>query len=95
METKEEYIKKLWSYKSPAEIVLVMYQLIENSKWSKVEKDRTYAVLKGIVTYLDRGDTLMEHHRRYLHDEWQLVWLEQKDDSVKEEIKEWLLEPPF
>ena len=37
----------------------------------------------------------MEHHRRYLHDEWQLVWLEQKDDSVKEEIKEWLLEPPF
>ena len=52
METKEEYIKKLWSFKSPAEIVLVMYQLIENSKWSQLEKDKTYAVLKGIVTYL-------------------------------------------
>jgi hypothetical protein len=74
---------------------LVMYQLIENSKWSQVEKKKTFAVLKGIVTYLDRGDELLEHHRRYLRDEWQLVWVEQKDDSVKEEIKEWLLEPPF
>ena len=42
-----------------------MYQLIENSKWSQLEKDKTYAVLKGIVTYLDRGDELLEHHRRY------------------------------
>jgi hypothetical protein len=92
---KQDYINKLWSYKSPAEIVLVMYQLIDNSKWSQVEKDKTYAVLKGIVTYLDRGDDLMEHHRRYLRDEWQLVWMEQKDNSIKEEIKEWLLEPPF
>ena len=79
--------------KSPAEIVLVMHQLIENSNWSQVEKDKTYAVLRGIVTYLDRGDDLMEHHRRYLRDEWQLVWMEQKDNSVREEIKQWLLEP--
>ena len=92
---KKDYINKLWSKKSPAEIVLVMYQLIENSKWSQVEKDKTYAVLKGIVTYIDRGDNLMEHHRRYLRDKWQHVWMEQKDNSVKEEIKEWLLEPPF
>ena len=92
---KQEYINKLWSNKSPAEIVLVMYQLIDNTDSEQPAKDKTYAVLKGIVTYLDRGDVLMEHHRRYLHDEWQLVWLEQKDDSVKEEIKEWLLEPPF
>ena len=90
---KREYINKLWSKKSPAEIVLVMHQLIENSNWSQVEKDKTYAVLRGIVTYLDRGDDLMEHHRRYLRDEWQLVWMEQKDNSVREEIKQWLLEP--
>ena len=92
---KQEYINKLWSNKSPAEIVLVMYQLIDNTDSEQPAKDKTYAVLKGIVTYLDRGDELMEHHRRYLHDEWHLVWLEQKDDSVKEEIKQWLLEPPF
>lgn len=91
MTNKEEYISKLWASKPPAEIVLVMYQLIENSKWSKVEKDKTYAVMKGILAYLDRGDKLIEHHRRYLHDEWQLAWIEQKDNSVKEQIKEWLL----
>ena len=95
METKQEYINNLWGRKSPAEIVLVMYQLIDNSDSEQSAKDKTYAVLKGIVTYLDRGDELMEHHRRYLYDVWNVAWNAQKDNSVKEEIREWLLEPPF
>ena len=95
MKTKQEYISKLWSQKSPAEIVLVMYQLIDNMDSEQSAKDKTYAVLKGIVTYLDRGDELMEHHRSYLYDVWNLAWSRQKDNSVKEDIKEWLLEPPF
>ena len=92
---KPDYITKLWSRKSPSEIVLVMYNLIENSKWSKSEKDRTYAVMKGIIAYLDMGDDLLSHHRDYLRSKWKLAWEEQKDNSVKQEIKEWLLEPPF
>jgi len=92
---KSDYITKLWGRKSPSEIVLVMYNLIENSKWSELEKDRTYAVMKGILAYLDRGDDLLSHHRDYLRSEWKLAWEEQKDNSVKHEIKEWLLEPPF
>ena len=93
--SKSNYITKLWSRKSPSEIVLVMYNLIENSKWSELEKDRTYAVMKGILAYLDRGDDLLPHHRDYLHSEWKLSWEEQKDNSVKQEIKEWLLESRF
>ena len=95
METKQEYINKLWGRKSPAEVVLVMYQLIDNMDSEQSAKDKTYAVMKGIVTYLDRGDELMEHHRRYLYDVWNLAWGNQKDNSVKEEIREWLLQPPF
>lgn len=95
MKTKQEHITELWSKKSPAEVVLVMYQLIDNTDSEQSEKDKTYAVLKGIVTYLDRGDELMEHHRKYLYDVWNAAWNAQKDNSVKEEIREWLLEPPF
>ena len=95
MKTKQEHITELWSKKSPAEVVLVMYQLIDNSDSEQSAKDKTYAVLKGIVTYLDRGDELMEHHIRYLYDVWNVAWNAQKDNSVKEEIREWLLEPPF
>lgn len=92
---KQEYIGKLWAKKSPAEVVLVMYQLIDNSDADESAKKKTYAVLKGIITYLDRGDDLMEHHRRYLYDVWNVAWNAQVDNTIKEEIKEWLLEPPF
>lgn len=95
MKTKQEYISNLWAKKTPAEIALVLYQLIDNSNVSEGDKEKTYAVLKGIITYLERGDSLMEHHRRYLYDVWQGSWNSQKDNSVKEDIKEWLLEPPF
>jgi len=92
---KKEYVGTLWAKKSPAEVVLVMYQLIDNSDATESAKKKTYAVLKGIVTYLERGDDLMEHHRAYLFDVWNVAWNAQVDNSVKEDIKEWLLEPPF
>jgi hypothetical protein len=92
---KQEYIGTLWAKKSPAEVVLVMYQLIDNSDVDESAKKKTYAVLKGIITYLDRGDDLMEHHRKYLYDVWNDAWNAQVDNTIKEEIKEWLLEPPF
>ena len=72
-----------------------MYELIENSNWVPSEKKKSYAVMKGIITYTDRGDDLLEHHRDYLRDEWKLALSNQKDNSVKEQVKEWLLEPPF
>ena len=89
---KQEYINKLWSKKSPAEVVLIMYQLMENARHSQLYKDRVYAVMKGILAYLERGDELMEHHREFLHKEWDAAWNVQQDTSVKEEIKEWLTE---
>jgi len=92
---KKEYVGTLWAKKSPAEVVLVMYQLIDNSDATESAKKKTFAVIKGILTYLERGDELMEHHRRYLYDVWNVAWNAQVDNSVKEEIKEWLLEPPF
>lgn len=92
MNNKEQYIKELWSYKDTSEIILVLYSLIENSDISDRDKKSTYAVLKGIITYTDRGDRLMEHHRKYLYDTWRVCWETQKDNSVKEEIKGWLLE---
>jgi len=95
MTTKTKRVKELWNKKSPAEIVLVMYQLIDNSTHGESRKTKIYAVMKGIVSYLERGDELLEHHREYLRQEWDVAWEFQKDKSVKEDIKEWLLEPPF
>lgn len=92
MNKKDQYIKELWSHKDTSEIILVLYSLIENSDISDRDKKSTYAVLKGIITYTDRGDRLMEHHRKYLYDTWTICWSAQKDNSVKEEIKGWLLE---
>jgi len=89
---KKEHIKSLREKKSPAEIVLVMYQLIDNSDATESAKKKTFAVIKGILTYLERGDDLMEHHRRYLYDVWNAAWNAQVDNSVKEDIKEWLLD---
>jgi hypothetical protein len=51
--------------------------------------------MKGIIAYTDRGDELLSHHRTYLRKEWDTAWLDQVDDSVKEEIKEWLIESPI
>ena len=95
MSIKKEYIKNLWKHKQTSEIILVMYSLIENTDWHETPKKRAYAVLKGIVAYTDRNDPLLDHHREYLQQEWDRAWRAQKDNSVKEEIKEWLLEPPF
>jgi|TARA_B110000977_G_scaffold35223_1_gene47147 hypothetical protein len=89
---KEEYISKLWKHKSTSEVILIMYSLIENTLLSPHEKKRIYAVLKGIITYTDRGDPLLDHHRRYLQSEWSDAWRTQVNNTVKEEIKEWLLE---
>ena len=89
---KKEYINKLWSKKSPAEVVLVMYRLIDNTDSTQSAKDKTYSVMKGIVTYLDRGDALLSHHRVYLSNVWDVAWNGQVDNSVKNEIKEWLLD---
>ncbi len=72
-----------------------MYTLIENTNWDVIDKKKSYAVLKGIIAYTDRGDELLSHHRDYLHKEWNIAWEDQIDNSVREEIKEWLLEPPF
>jgi tryptophanase len=92
---KNEYISNLWKHKSVSEIILVMYSLIENTDWDVSEKKKSYAVMKGIIAYTDRGDSLLEHHRKYLQAEWDVSWNDQVDGSVKDEIKEWLLEPPF
>ena len=89
---KKEYINKLWSKKSPDEVVLVMYRLIDNTDSTQSAKDKTYSVMKGIVTYLDRGDALLSHHREYLSNVWDVAWNGQVDNSVKNEIKEWLLD---
>ena len=51
--------------------------------------------MKGIIAYTDRGDALLPHHRDYLHKEWGLAWEDQTDNTIKTEIKDWLLEPPF
>lgn len=91
MNSKEENIKKLWANKSTSEIILVMYSLIENTDWSEVYKKRIHSVMKGIITYTDRGDKLLAHHRDYLKENWDRAWKHQKDNSVKQEIKEWLL----
>ena len=92
MKTKKEHIQSLWDRKSPTSIVLTLYELIDNTDANQSAKDKTYAVLKGIVTYLDRGDPLYEHHRRYLKDVWEVAWNTQIDDSVKNDIKKWLLD---
>ena len=89
---KKEYINKLWSNKSSAEVVLVMYRLIDNTDSTQSAKDKTYSVIKGIITYLERGDDLLSHHREYLSDVWDVAWNGQVDNSVKNEIKEWLLD---
>ena len=89
---KKEYVNKLWSKKSPAEVVLVMYRLIDNTDSTQSAKDKTYSVMKGIVTYLERGDDLLSHHREYLSNVWDVAWNGQVDNSVKNEIKEWLLD---
>jgi hypothetical protein len=92
---KQEHISKLWNKKSISEIILIMYTLIENTEWDVTEKKKSYAVLKGIIAYTDRGDELLSHHRDYLHKEWGLAWEDQADNTIKTEIKDWLLEPPF
>jgi len=89
---KQEHISKLWGKKSVSEVILIMYNLIENTTWDTTEKKKSYAVLKGIIAYTDRGADLLTHHRDYLHNEWSLAWLDQKNNLVKEEIKDWLLE---
>ncbi len=89
---KQEHISKLWGKKSISEVILIMYTLIENTNWDVTEKKKSYAVLKGIIAYTDRGDDLLTHHRKYLHEEWKLAWEDQEDDKVQTEIKEWLLE---
>jgi len=89
---KQEHISKLWGKKSASEVILIMYNLIENTNWDTNEKKKSYAVMKGIIAYTDRGTDLLTHHRDYLHNEWQLAWGDQKDNLVKEEIKDWLLE---
>ena len=89
---KQEYINKLWLAKSPPEIVLVMFRLIENAQHAQLYKDKVYAVMKGILAYLERGDELLDHHRKFLHKEWHIAWNAQEDDSVKDDIKEWLTE---
>ena len=48
--------------------------------------------MKGILAYLERGDVLMGHHRTFLYNEWKFAWESQKDDSVKVDIKQWLME---
>ena len=89
---KDEYIKKLWNKKHPADILLAMYPLIENADQTEDYKNKVYAVMKGILAYLERGDVLMGHHRTFLYNEWKFAWESQKDDSVKVDIKQWLME---
>ena len=92
---KQEHISKLWNKKSISDVILMMYTLIENTEWYVTEKKKSYAVLKGIIAYTDRGDKLLSHHRDYLHKEWNIAWEDQIDNSVREAIKEWLLGPPL
>ncbi len=89
---KQEYVSDLWRTKSVSEVILIMYNLIENTSWDTNDKKRSYAVMKGIIAYTDRGDELLSHHRTYLRKEWDTAWLDQVDGSVKEEIKEWLID---
>lgn len=95
MKSKKEYIEMLWGNKTTSEVILVLHQLIANSYFTKSEKDKHYAVLKGIIAYTDRGDNLYDHHREYLRGVWDEMWMSQKNNTVKEDILEWLREPPF
>ena len=95
MRNKKEYIEFLWSNKSTSEIILVLHQLIDNSFYTEEEKNKTRAVLRGILAYTDRGESLHEHHREYLRGEWDSMWMSQRDNHIKQDILEWLTEPPF
>jgi len=92
---KKQWIETLWKNKTTSETILVLHQLIDNSFYEEDEKRKIYAVLKGIVTYTDRGEPLYEHHREYLRKTWDTMWSSQKNNKIKEDILDWLREPPF
>lgn len=66
MQTKTEYIESLWKKKHTSEIILILHELVDNSMLTKEDKESIFAVMKGIITYTDRGDELFDHHREWL-----------------------------
>ena len=95
MDNKRQYIQHLWGNKTTSEIILVLLQLIDNSFYTDLEKDKIRAVLRGVLAYTDRDEPLYEHHREYLKRTWDEAWMAQRNNQVKEDILDWLREPPF
>ena len=90
MNSKAEYIEHLWSTKSISELILLLYELVDNSSCSKAHKTKVKYVLKGNIAYTDRGEELYDHHREYLQSEWDTAWKTQKNTQVKEDILKFL-----
>lgn len=90
MKSKKEYIESLWSNKSTSEVILLLYELLDNSFYTQDEKTKVKSVLRGIIAYTDRGEELYEHHRAYLRNTWDSVWLDQRDQRVKHGILDYL-----
>ncbi len=91
MQTKTEYIESLWKKKHTSEIILILHELVDNSMLTKEDKESIFAVMKGIITYTDRGDELFDHHREWLNRTWKRSWDMQKNNKVKVSIKDWLI----
>ncbi len=93
---KNEQQEWLWSHKTDSEKILILWQLIENSKTiTKKQRDKVWAVLQGILYYTDKGEELLPHHRKYLKEQWNRAWKSQRDKKIKWDIANWLSEPPF
>jgi len=85
-----------WNIKSESEKILVLWNLIENSKTITLkQRKEVWAVLQGIIAYTDKGQSLEPHHRKYLREQWDRAWKSQKDKRIKWDIANWLNEPPF